>query len=180
MLMERAADRENPGQSTCPAGYGTGARSALPLVPRAHRWASSRRRVRLRARELDYFGPLLVSAAMRFPYSLDDSASTSPPSSAKRALIVGSARAALISRLSVSMISARVFFGAPIPARALVSKPVTRSPSVGTSGSMLATCDIESLTSVREHLGNVGLNRRKAIEIFPTAQRISRMRVSFV
>src|SRR5262249_43101402 len=76
-----------------------------------------------------------VSAAMRFPYSLGDSASTSPPSSAKRALIVGSARAALISRLSVSMISARVFFGAPIPAHALVSKPGTKSPSVGTSGS---------------------------------------------
>src|SRR6516225_9570126 len=76
-----------------------------------------------------------VSSAMRFPYSLGDSASTSPPSSAKRALIAGSARAALISRLSVSMISAGVFFGAPIPAHALVSKPGTKSPSVGTSGS---------------------------------------------
>src|SRR5262249_10367457 len=49
-----------------------------------------------------------VSSAMRFPYSLGDSASTSPPSSAKRALIVGSARAALISLLSLSMISAGV------------------------------------------------------------------------
>src|SRR6266478_5142874 len=76
-----------------------------------------------------------VSSTMRFPYSLGDSASTSPPSSAKRALIVGSARAALISRLSVSMISAGVFFGAPIPAHALVSKPGTKSPSVGPSGS---------------------------------------------
>src|SRR6516225_2076666 len=72
---------------------------------------------------------------MRFPYSLGDSPSTSPPSSAKRALIVGSARAALISRLSVSMISAGVLFGAPIPAHALVSKPGTKSPSMGTSGS---------------------------------------------
>src|SRR6516164_6937671 len=33
------------------------------------------------------------------------------------------------------MISAGVFFGAPIPAHALVSKPGTKSPSVGTSGS---------------------------------------------
>src|SRR5215831_8141618 len=76
-----------------------------------------------------------VSSAMRFPYSLGDSANTSPPSSAKRALIVASARAALISLLSVSMNSAGVFFGAPIPAHALVSKPGTKSPSVGTSGS---------------------------------------------
>jgi hypothetical protein len=59
---------------------------------------------------------------MRFPYSLGDNASTSPPSSAKLALIVGLARAALISRLSVSMISTGVFFGAPMPAHAFVSK----------------------------------------------------------
>src|SRR6516225_8670205 len=78
---------------------------------------------------------LSVSSAMRIVYSLGDSASISPPSSAMRVLIVGSARTALISRLSVSMISAGVFFGAPIPAHALVSKPGTKSPSGGTSGS---------------------------------------------
>ena len=38
-----------------------------------------------------------------------------PPRSASRALILGSARAALISLLSLSMISAGVFLGAPTP-----------------------------------------------------------------
>src|SRR5215831_2866574 len=62
---------------------------------------------------------LSVSSPMSLAYSPGESASTSPPSSAMRALIVGSARAALISRLSRSMISAGVFFGAPKPAHAL-------------------------------------------------------------
>src|SRR5215471_8808356 len=78
---------------------------------------------------------LSVSSAMRLVYSLGDSASISPPRSAMRVLITGSARTALISWLSVSMISAGVFFGVPIPAHALVSKPGTKSPSVGTPGS---------------------------------------------
>src|SRR5262249_61701957 len=43
---------------------------------------------------------------MRLAYSLGESASTWPPRSAKRARIFGSARAASISRLSASMISA--------------------------------------------------------------------------
>src|SRR5436190_23856560 len=74
---------------------------------------------------------LSVSSAMRLVYSPGDSASTSPPRSAMRVLIVGSARTALISRLSWSMISGGVFFGAPMPAHALVSNPGTKSPSSG-------------------------------------------------
>ena len=60
-----------------------------------------------------------------------------PPRSATRAFNLGSARAALVSRLSWSMISAGVFFGAPMPAHALVSKPGRKSATVGTSGSAL-------------------------------------------
>src|SRR5262245_64466874 len=90
---------------------------------------------------------LSVSSARRLVYSLGDSASTSPPSSAKRALIVGSARAALISRLRVSMISAGVPFGAPIPAQALVSKPCTKTPSDGTAGS--ATTHVSAVAAKR-------------------------------
>ena len=40
-----------------------------------------------------------------------------PPMSAKRALILGSARAAFTSQFSLSTISAGVFFGAPTPPR---------------------------------------------------------------
>ena len=52
-----------------------------------------------------------VSSAMSLPKSAGESVSTSPPRSASRALILGSARAALISLLSLSMISAGVFRG---------------------------------------------------------------------
>src|SRR5260370_31200517 len=78
---------------------------------------------------------LSVSCAMSLVYSLGERASTRPPKSAMRACTTGSARASLISRLSVSMISAGVLFGAPMPAHALVSNPGTKSPTVGMSGS---------------------------------------------
>ncbi len=52
-----------------------------------------------------------------------------------RFLISGSARIALISRLSLSMIETGVFRGAPMPAHALVSKPGTNSATVGMPGS---------------------------------------------
>jgi hypothetical protein len=54
-----------------------------------------------------------VSSAMSLPKSAGEPASTTPPNSASRALIVGSARAVLISLLSLSTISAAVFLGAP-------------------------------------------------------------------
>src|SRR5215510_11887951 len=62
-----------------------------------------------------------VSSAMSFPKSADEPAITVPPRSASRAFIFGSVRAALISVLSLPMISAGVFFGAPMPAHALAS-----------------------------------------------------------
>jgi hypothetical protein len=47
--------------------------------------------------------------------------STVPPKSASRAFILGSARPALISLLSLSTISAGVFLGAPTPHQLLAS-----------------------------------------------------------
>src|SRR5262245_61066762 len=62
-----------------------------------------------------------VSSAMSLPKSAGESASTSPPRSARRALILGSARPALISLFSFSTISAGVALGAPTPHQALAS-----------------------------------------------------------
>src|SRR5262245_61321624 len=62
-----------------------------------------------------------VSSAMSLPKSAGEPAITVPPSSAIRALILGSARAALISLLSRLTISAGVFVGAPTPNQALDS-----------------------------------------------------------
>ena len=62
-----------------------------------------------------------VSSAMSLPKSAGEPASTVPPRSASRAFILGSARPALISLLSLSMISAGVSFGAPRPNQALAS-----------------------------------------------------------
>src|SRR5215467_2871046 len=62
-----------------------------------------------------------VSSAMSLPKSGGESAITSPPRSARRALILGSARPALISLLSFSTISVGVAFGAPTPYQLLAS-----------------------------------------------------------
>src|SRR5262245_41594884 len=62
-----------------------------------------------------------VSVATKLPKSEGEPAITVPPRSANRALSWGSARAALISLLSLSMISAGVFRGAPTPQKALAS-----------------------------------------------------------
>src|SRR5215472_15806453 len=56
-----------------------------------------------------------VSSAMSLPKSAGELGSTVPPRSARRAFILGSARPALISLLSLSTISADVFAGAPKP-----------------------------------------------------------------
>src|ERR1700674_1783359 len=56
-----------------------------------------------------------VSSAMSLPNSAGELGNTAAPRSARRALKPGSARAALISRLSLSMISAGVFLGTPMP-----------------------------------------------------------------
>src|SRR5262245_30142814 len=62
-----------------------------------------------------------VSSAMSFPKSTGEPTSGVPPRSASRALILGSARAALISLLSFSTISTGVAFGAPRPDQPLAS-----------------------------------------------------------
>src|SRR5262249_21576359 len=56
-----------------------------------------------------------VSATMSLPKSAGEPASTEPPRSAMRAFILASASAALISLLSLSMMSAGVPLGVPIP-----------------------------------------------------------------
>src|SRR5262249_384583 len=62
-----------------------------------------------------------VSAAMSVPKSAGEPASTMPPSSASRALILGLASAALVSRLSLSTMAAGVALGAPKPHQLLSS-----------------------------------------------------------
>src|SRR6516225_9967094 len=64
-----------------------------------------------------------ISSAINLPKSVGEPASTVPPRSAIRAFILGSARAALISLLSVSMILAGVLLGAPMPDQAPASYP---------------------------------------------------------
>src|SRR5260370_42102433 len=66
---------------------------------------------------------LAVSSAMNLPKSWGEPANGVVPKSASRALILGSARPALISLLSFAMISAGVFFGATVPHYPLASKP---------------------------------------------------------
>src|SRR5882724_4356627 len=74
-----------------------------------------------------------VSSAMSFPKSAGEPPSTVPSRSAIRALILGSARPALISLLSLSTISGGVFLGTPSPYTKLASKPGKKSPTVGRS-----------------------------------------------
>src|SRR5215469_4273898 len=62
-----------------------------------------------------------VSAAMNSPKSAGEPTSGVPPRSASRSLILGSARPALISLLSLSTISTGVFLGAPRPDQLLAS-----------------------------------------------------------
>src|SRR6266508_1456943 len=62
-----------------------------------------------------------VSSAMSLLKSAGEPTNAVPPSSASRALILGSARLALISLLSLSTISAGVAFGAQTPNQLLAS-----------------------------------------------------------
>src|SRR5712692_4119437 len=75
-----------------------------------------------------------VSSAMSFPKSAGEPGSIVPPKSASRAFISGSARATLISMLSLAMISEGVFLGAPTPYHVLASYPGNTSATVGRSG----------------------------------------------
>src|SRR5205807_2573184 len=64
---------------------------------------------------------LSVSSAMSLPKSTGEPGRTVPPRSASRAFRLGSARAAFIPALSLSMISTGVFAGAPTPENELAS-----------------------------------------------------------
>src|SRR6516162_3040330 len=67
------------------------------------------------------FAHFSVSSAMNLPNSAGVIDIGTAPKSASRAFILGSARAALISLLSLSTISVGVFLGAPIPYQPLAS-----------------------------------------------------------
>src|SRR6516165_2046853 len=67
------------------------------------------------------FAHFSVSSAMNLPNSAGDIGIGRPSRSASRALIVGSARPALIASLSLSTISAGVFLGTPTPYQKLAS-----------------------------------------------------------
>src|SRR6266540_5465544 len=76
-----------------------------------------------------------VSSAMCFPKSSGLRTNGRLAHSVKRVLILESLKPALISQLSLSIMSVGVFFGAPIPCQPLSSKPGTNSLLLGTSGS---------------------------------------------
>jgi len=61
-----------------------------------------------------------VSSAISLPKSVGEPGSTGEPNSANRALSLGAANPALISLLSLSMITTGVFLGTPTPYHALV------------------------------------------------------------
>src|SRR5262249_34538939 len=83
-----------------------------------------------------------VSSAINFPKSAGEPGSTAAPCSANRALIVGSARPALISLLSLSTLSVGVFLGAPTPNHTDASGRGTKSLIVGISGHRSERVDV--------------------------------------
>jgi hypothetical protein len=86
---------------------------------RSHRWVASQSALMLAARiTLAHFS---VSSAMSFPKSAGEPGSEAALRSANRALNLGSASPALISLLSLSIISTGVFFGAAMPLHVLAS-----------------------------------------------------------
>ena len=76
---------------------------------------------RLDARELDHPGPLFGVVRNQLAKFAGEAGRTVPPTSTSRALVLESAKAALISLLSVSMIPTGVSLGATRPYHALTS-----------------------------------------------------------
>jgi hypothetical protein len=72
-----------------------------------------------------------VSPATSFPKSVGEPAGIVPPISVNRALIFGSASAALVSLLSFSMIASGVFLGARAFLHALAAGAVSQTPATG-------------------------------------------------
>ncbi len=102
------------GQDTLPIGCGSPHRTRQAdrpaLIVRGHRVMCL---ARTRSRN--------ASISVREDGAGIEAAISAAPRSARRALILGSARPALISLLSLSTISAGVFFGAPMPNQPLTS-----------------------------------------------------------
>src|SRR5262249_21100427 len=84
-------------------------------------WNVRRHQFALAPENLTTLAHFSVSSAISLPKSAGEPASTVPPRSASLAFILGSARAALTSVLSLSTISAGVAFGAPRPYQELAS-----------------------------------------------------------
>src|SRR3954470_11824005 len=78
-------------------------------------WPGRQRYSGLAPENFTTFAHLSVSSTKSLPKSAGDVGNTAEPSSAYRALILGSARPALISQLSLSTISGGVLPGAPTP-----------------------------------------------------------------
>src|SRR5262249_24921190 len=93
-----------------------------------------------------------VSSAMSMPKSEDEPGNAAAPRSANRAFNLGSTRPALISLLSLSTMSAGVFFGAPRPVQKVASKPSTKSPTVGMSGSASERVATHAFRKLVSHL----------------------------
>src|SRR5262249_56197039 len=74
-----------------------------------------------------------ISSAMNLPKSVGELTNGAAPMSEMRAFILGSARAALISLLSSSTISAGGFIGAPNPKQAVPSETRPTPPPAGDS-----------------------------------------------
>src|SRR6266567_4276818 len=96
------------------------------------------------------FAHFSVSSTISSLKSAGEPGSAAPPMSTNRALIFGSESPALISLLSLSMISAGVFLGAQIPDHELASYPGTNSAAGGKSGNasrrvMVVTASARSL-----------------------------------
>src|SRR5580700_3657203 len=101
---------------------GHGQRQGVPRrAARGVSGTAGNRRIRfysgLRSANLTTLPHFAISAAMKLPKSAGEPVITMAPKSASLPLSAGSASTALVSRLSLSMISAGVPVGAPMPAQ---------------------------------------------------------------
>src|SRR5262245_66322897 len=101
------------------------------MVIRAPRHGSDGGHSDLMPANLTTFAHFSVSAAISCVKPAGDSGITVAPSAVRRALIRGSERPALISRLSLSTISTGVLLGASKPRNPHDTSPGTESPTVG-------------------------------------------------
>src|SRR5256885_16305372 len=88
-----------------------------------------------------------VSSARNLAKFPDDIGIATPPNSTSLALTLLSQRAALISLLSLAMISFGVLAGAPAPCQPLASYPGINSATAGTSGSASERVEVVTATA---------------------------------